>query len=447
MVWHNRELRASAGLALMLVIAISFGGGGRSAPLANLIVQLAALLALAVSIANLREFLLAVPRGLVVLIAISMAIPMVQSIPLPPTVWTALPGRELVSESLALIDASGTWMPFSVDPSLSLLAFIGLVAPLTVLVLAAPYRAQQIRAGLLALLGGALVCLFIGSVQFASGGDALDFYAGGSVNRLAGTFANHNTAGIFFVILLCLLVSAQKDWFPSPFVNLGPRIALGLVFLIGVILSQSRSSIALLLFPALVLVWRLYCAHTLMKWSRRSLALASGSGALAIAMVALLTFSGGRGAQSIERFESLEDLRPAIWADGLVSADRFWPVGSGMGTFDDVFQLDESLEHVTPRRAGRAHNDYLEIAIESGVLGLAMVLGWVAYLGSLTWRSLRSRSDLLPLGASAGLACIALQSVVDYPLRNQAMLCVAAFLVVILVSGVSDVRGKGASRG
>ena len=169
--------------------------------------------------------------------------------------------------------------------------------------------------------------------------------------------------------------------------------------------------------------------------------------ALTTAMLALLTFSGGRGAQSVERFESFEDLRPAVWSDGLVSADRFWPAGSGMGTFDDVFQLDESLEHVTPRRAGRAHNDYLEIAIEAGVLGLVMVIAWIVYLGTLTFRNLRSRSGLVPLGASAGLTCIALQSVVDYPLRNQAMLCVAAFLVVILLGGISDRREKGGTPG
>ena len=36
------------------------------------------------------------------------------------------------------------------------------------------------------------------------------------------------------------------------------------------------------------------------------------------------------------------------------------------------------------------------------------------------------------LGAGLGIACIAAQSVLDYPLRNQTLLCVAALLVVLL---------------
>ena len=143
--------------------------------------------------------------------------------------------------------------------------------------------------------------------------------------------------------------------------------------------------------------------------------------------------SSGRIEQALERFDSFEDLRPAIWSDSLVSADRFWPVGSGMGTFDEVFQIDESLENVTSRRAGRAHNDYLEIAIEAGIIGLVLVACWVLYLLWVGLRRLLSRDEsTIFLGAMTGLLAIGAQSIVDYPLRNTTILCIAALFIILL---------------
>jgi len=50
------------------------------------------------------------------------------------------------------------------------------------------------------------------------------------------------------------------------------------------------------------------------------------------------------------------------------------------------------------------------------------------------------------VGVGAALLCIGLQSVVDYPLRNQALLCVAALLIAFLVSGDRGV-GREVARG
>jgi O-antigen ligase len=105
-----------------------------------------------------------------------------------------------------------------------------------------------------------------------------------------------------------------------------------------------------------------------------------------------------------------------------------------MGTFDEVFQVDESLEYISQRRAGRAHNEYLEVAIEAGAVGLAVIAGWALWVAFGTWRAL---SSLHRWPASAGggiLLAMALQSVLDFPMRNQTMLCLGAFALLLISS-------------
>lgn len=113
-----------------------------------------------------------------------------------------------------------------------------------------------------------------------------------------------------------------------------------------------------------------------------------------------------------------------------------------MGTFDEVFQIDESLENITPRRAGRAHNDYLEIAVEAGVVGLAVVALWAIWAAFASWRAASTPQRWPALAGTGILMAVALQSLLDYPLRNQAMLCIAALAVALLTrAGRSDASG------
>ena len=155
---------------------------------------------------------------------------------------------------------------------------------------------------------------------------------------------------------------------------------------------------------------------------------------LVIGAVATLGIAApGRVGDVIERFDGEgEDARAYIWEDAVYSVDRFWPVGAGTGTFDDVFQIDESLENLTPRTAGRAHNDYLEVAIEAGVPGLALIATWLMLLSWLAWKARRSRDRWIAWSGGVVLLAIALQSVTDYPLRNQSVLAFAAFALVLL---------------
>jgi O-antigen ligase len=90
------------------------------------------------------------------------------------------------------------------------------------------------------------------------------------------------------------------------------------------------------------------------------------------------------------------------------------------------------------RRAGRAHNDYIELTIETGAAGLVLVALWLVLLGWLSWQVRHSSQRWAAWAASTFLLAIALQSITDYPLRNQAMLALAAYALLLLTRLASD---------
>ena len=104
-----------------------------------------------------------------------------------------------------------------------------------------------------------------------------------------------------------------------------------------------------------------------------------------------------------------------------------------MGAFDEVFQTDEALENLTIKTAGRAHNDYLELAIEGGLPAIVLLLGWIIYCGQRSWTVRHSPDRWTAWAGASVLTVIALQSVTDYPLRNLAMLTLAALALVALM--------------
>ncbi|MEP6868021.1 MAG: O-antigen ligase family protein, partial [Novosphingobium sp.] len=119
---------------------------------------------------------------------------------------------------------------------------------------------------------------------------------------------------------------------------------------------------------------------------------------------------------------------------------QYFPFGSGMGTFQPVFEAAERLEVVTYSKTGRAHNDLLELAIEGGAFGLALLTMISAILANAARQAWASRHSERSSGgraqvlfAIAALAVIALHSQVDYPLRSMSLAFVAATCAGLLM--------------
>lgn len=421
-------------LIAVLLVAFVCGGGGIEAAFGNLAVQLVALMVLAVRRESVLCFWRESPFVLRLLIAASLALPLVQIIPLPPAIWTMLPGRSLVFQALEQTGQADAWMPISLDPLRTLLALTALVTPLAVLTAGWTLpRTRLIELGWITVALG-VVTLVIGAVQISSPTDQFTIYGSRDPGAfLVGTFASRNSAGLFltFTLALAALLPSPR---PHPAV-LPIRLGLCVLILVAIVLTQSRTALVIALLPALLGAMRAVAAQArgLASPIARTLVVAVGTvGLVGVGAGALVVTAPGRVAATLERFEAKDDARRFIWGDAIYSAGKYWPAGTGMGTFDDVYQVDESLENLTLRRAGRAHNDYIEVTIEAGAPGLALAALWLLLIGWLSWCARGSNDRWIAWAGSAFLIGIALQSITDYPLRMQTVLAFAGLALLLL---------------
>lgn len=437
------NLSATVAIVILLFISFGAGGGGSRYGLANFSVQLAAIATLAAHYQEFARFWREAPFGLRGLIAASIALPLVQVVPIPLSMVSMLPGRDLVLGSLALANHEG-WMPISVDPRRTLLALTALITPLAVLIVGWSLPRQRIFAIGWAVVGLGIATVLLGTVQLDPGGaEGTLFGARRPGTTLLGTFANRNSTGLFLVfgLTLAALLPAPRHH-PAA---LPIRLAICALLLVAIILTKSRSALVLAFLPAglgliRALLSRLPSDQDSTKAiSGKAVLTAVGTAALlSVGVAALVVSAPGRVGDAIERFEARDDPRRFIWEDATYAASRYWPVGAGIGTFDEVFQIDESLESLTKRRAGRAHNDYIEVAIEAGAFGIALEAAWLLLLGWMSWRVRWSPYRWAAWGGSIFLLATALQSITDYPLRNQTILAFAGFALLLLTRLAAD---------
>ena len=124
--------------------------------------------------------------------------------------------------------------------------------------------------------------------------------------------------------------------------------------------------------------------------------------------------------------------------------DHFW-WGAGPAHFD--FRFRQYRPAIIQLQPDRAHNDYLNLLVDWGLVGGVIVLtGIVAFATGLakTWRHVRrSENDFgsgqsnrfaFYLGASAGLLALAVHSVVDFNLHVPANAITGVVLLALLTS-------------
>jgi O-antigen ligase len=147
--------------------------------------------------------------------------------------------------------------------------------------------------------------------------------------------------------------------------------------------------------------------------------------------VAVLAFAAGIAVLATSWIRS--DVVASVETDSLYSRGQIWgltlraiadtfPVGTGLGTFTGVYALQENPATVTVAWVNHAHNDYLELLLETGMPGLLLVIGFLAWLVFQTVRVWRSPfSSLFAKASTIAAAAILAHSIVDYPLRTAAI--------------------------
>lgn len=363
--------------------------------------------------------------GLLLLFLGSLALlPAVQLIPLPPGVWASLPGRTELARDLDMAGVVPSWRPLSLTPEATTDALLGLIPFAAVLAAAISLPARDrvrlwIFTAAVAFLSVALGALQIASGQ--SGGFRLYEDAGGSAT---GFFANRNHWAAGLAATLPVLAHVLADRAGGQRLRpltVAVLLAVFVALMAGVAISGSRAGAVLLgLAVAGSIALLLTRQRSQPQRSRGPLLLAGVAGSAGVVFAVI-----GAWAAASRFVDAPEDLRFDLWADTLRQALVHLPFGTGAGSFGPIYLGAESAGRLTAGFANQAHNDWIEILLEHGVLA-ALPIGLAVAAVQRGRRRAESAFILLALGI------LLAASLVDYPLRTPALQALAALLIASL---------------
>lgn len=344
--------------------------------------------------------------------------PLVQCIPLPPALWHALPGREMSVRTLALVGAAQDWHPITLTFDATFRTFLMSLWLVGLLLAVMRLSTAELKALfiLLMVMGG--LHILVGMLQVATGGQFL-FFDVPNINFLLGFFANKNHSGLFIALLFPISYIAlygEKGWDRA---RLPLAVVGSLVLFAMLILTFSRAG---LFFGVLALAFLLLLSFEGRLGKGGRYAALAGLGA--VALLAMLA-STDVASRSLGRFAGVgADPRWLFWTWSKQLVPIYFPVGSGIGSFVEVFKVLEHLSWVKPTYLNHAHNEYLEQLIEVGVAAPILWLLVVAMMvGPLraAWRERERAHGRIALLGGLMVLLFFLHSAFDYPLRRPGL--------------------------
>jgi O-antigen ligase len=381
------------------------------------------------------------------------AVMLLQLVPVPPAILAAVdPARDRLLREYDLPYAlTGTAHPLSIRPAGTRLALACFVAfALFAIGLSrqlSTRRTVHLVHGLLVL---GVVVAVAGLVQKAAGVDRI--YGFWTPNhrpyQIFGPFVNKNHYAGWMIMTLALalgyvyggIATAMHEvrpgwrnrvlWFSTPAANQLILAAVAIpVMVIALLMTLSRSGIGALGVALLLGGWAAL-RRVPGRPARRGVAVA-----YVVALV--IAFSGWTGAGAVvDRFGTAETSfqgRVGAWRDASRIVGDFPLVGTGVNTFGTA------MIYYQTSRGGwwdAAHNEFVQIAAEGGLLLGGAVLAALALFVRQVRRRLRddapdSMGHWLRVGALTGLVAIGVQSFFDFSLQIPGNALLFALLVAI----------------
>src|ERR1700722_4488311 len=460
--------------ALTLLAALLLGGGTRGGFLSDALLQLLAIPLLLLSASRLGDLFwhsrakLRQVRWEIAFCLAIVLVPLLQLVPLPPALWTLLPHR---APLIASFDGLGhglsgnglPWLPISVSPNATWLSVAALLTTLAVFfgTILLGYRERR----LLSLAGVAfgIVRAFLALLQIAQGpARRLRFFSATNLSEAVGFFANRNHfAAFLYVVLLFAAVWAIDIGFAvGPWRDHRTFDALSIVAITASILAivillaaeaMARSRAGMILtMVSLAGVYGLVLTdrrrRTVSATPLNFLLAAAGTAFILVVQFALY--------RVLARFNTdpLDDLRLQFARSTIEAAWAYMPFGAGMGTFVPVYGMFEKPQDLFAHvYINHAHDDVLELWLETGIFGIALMAAFAAWFVSRAakiWRYASVGANAfdrsLARASTIAVALIVTHSFLDYPLRTAAMTAILAFACGLMVETLGvDARTKG----
>lgn len=367
---------------------------------------------------------------------------------------------EAISVSLALLWLARQWMEGEItllwNPLFPPMAAFGTLLILQIVLKTSAYRHDTISGAML-YCSYAILCFvaaqtFIRSSQVRKIGVILALYGfamaafallqGISPNGklywirqpqlggwIYGPYVNHNHyAGLMELLIpIPLMISfshlaTQKARIAA---GVGAAVMIGTVFLSG-----SRGGMIAVLAQLFILAFVVFRR-------RRSLRIVVGSAAFIVLLFSMLTWLGGEQLTSRvtsisteTRTELTGGMRVSIDRDALRMFARKPLLGWGLGTFPVVYPQFRSF--YTNFFVNEAHNDYLQLLTETGIVGFGIMVWFLIVLYREALRKLEhwssDASGAMTLACVLGCSGILVHSFVDFNLQIPAN---AAFFYVL----------------
>jgi O-antigen ligase len=381
------------------------------------------------------------PITMYIILLAGLSFVLLQLVPLPPSVWTRLPGRETISAVFSQLGYAYPALPVSETPQQSVLTLVAAIPAISGFVATERLRPSP-RWLALAIIAATMLAILVGALQVAGGPDSPARFYPISNSGAVGFFANQNHMATLLLIaipLIALLIGSREEHGGEKTGVYGLTIILLAFILVGIALNGSLAA-AILAAPVLLASIGLVPAWA--RWRRLAIPCAIIALLAGIAFLASKPIAGTATAEESTAFTS----RTQIWYTTSEVVRQTFPIGTGLGSFQQVYRQHEDPASVTNEYVNHAHNDYLELVLELGAPGLLLLLAFIVSWGSTAVRIWSStHAGRYARAATIVTAAILAHSFVDFPLRTGAI-C-AIFGASIALMGTAFETGAVPGRG
>lgn len=338
--------------------------------------------------------------------------------------------------------------PISMAPGATLWMLLRLLTygMLFFLVLQATRNRERFRLFLDVLLAIGAIHAAAALLMLRMGDTFLGYEKWAYLGSATGTFVNRNSFATFMALNCCLGVAQlmrallerrnedyRQDYY---WLRLALTVSFLMIIMAALVASQSRMGTLAAGIGAATTLF-----HALLATSRRK---RSFIVAAALALVGAIAIIWLYGAQLLGRMMEVDQswaTRAALYRQVIeLIGQRPW-TGFGGGSFEIVFPIVHAPPVATGLIWDKAHNTYLTLWTELGLIGGTLPILLLAAIGWKLWAALR-KDRRLWLPATIGLGCltvVAVHALVDFSMEIQA---VALWLVAILAAASAQCLRK-----
>ena len=433
-------------LCAFLGIVFLTGGSSRYDVQSLIILQPIAVLTCGCALTTIRPQHLEGRWGLVVSVMLVAAIAAAHVLSLPSELQSLVVDKHQINLLKSLEGVEGVWRPLTASPIKGWHALASLAVPFAVFLLGVQLSRDDLFRLLTAVIVIGAISGMLGLLQIVGGQSSpLYLYRITNFDSAVGFFANRNHAAVFLACLFPMLAAFANDNNKE-----GRRtsrsvlaVAIALVLLPLILVTGSRAGLLAAVIGLLsgIAIYRGPRQSGTAQTSKAPFfvgAVPLAGATLAICLVSLTVIFSR--ALAIDRFfgnEGSADDRIEFWNASIEIFKKLLPVGSGSGSFSEIFQMYEPTKLLDPTYLNRAHNDWIEIAVTLGIPGLLLIaiFVWLYIRTSIVVWQLHDQglSTTYARAASAVLAILAVTSAFDYPMRTPAFMAVIPIVLLWFV--------------